>query len=98
MTYSGWDALKDFLGMLGAVMIAIPWLHEFWLKKRRKDISDVRVTGPLNRVKNAIESSLREKIDLPKAADFVWTMAGLLMIFFSFLISLFRGVYEWFYF
>jgi hypothetical protein len=31
MAYSGWDALKDFLGALGPIMIAVPWLRDFFL-------------------------------------------------------------------
>jgi hypothetical protein len=91
MAYSGWDALKDFLGALGPIMIAVPWLRDFFFKYRLKAISNVPASGRLVRLKDAIVSSIRERIDSPKVADFIWTILGLLSIFSSFLIALIRG-------
>jgi hypothetical protein len=90
--YSGWDALKDLLGALGPIMIAIPWLRDFFYRCRRRDVSGVPVSGSLVRLKEAITASLRDKIDSPKMSDFIWTVLGLLLIFLSFLISFVRGV------
>jgi hypothetical protein len=92
MTYSFWDGLKDFLGALGPLLIALPWFSDFVRRKRWKSFSGVRTLGALTLLKNGIESSLREKIDAPKAEDLIWTILGLLMIFLSFAIAFTRGI------
>jgi hypothetical protein len=92
MTYSLWDALKDFLGATGPILIAVPWLKDFWLRRRRSKVEQVSATGRLDRLKTSIEASMKRKIESPKMSDFVWTTTGLLLIFASFLIALVRGL------
>jgi hypothetical protein len=92
MKYSTWDAVKDFLGALGPILIAIPWLRDFFLRYRKKAVSEVPASGRLVHLRDAIVSSLREKIDSPKVADFMWTVVGLLLIFVSFLIAFIHGL------
>src|SRR3974377_1476602 len=92
MRYSGWDALKDFLGALGPILMAIPWLSDFSVRSSWKQILAVRASGRLAHLKQEIASSLREKFESPKASDFVWTIIGLLPIFFFFLIAVFCGL------
>jgi hypothetical protein len=92
MTYSGWDALKDFLGAVGPILIAVPWLTDFSLRYRQQTMSNVPVSGPLAQLRNAIVASLQHKIASPKMADFIWTIVGLLLIFLSFLIAFIRGI------
>jgi hypothetical protein len=94
VTYTWWDALKDFIGALGPVMIAIPWLRDFYLRYKKQRVEGVAAVGALERVKNSIQASLREKINAPKIADFVWTTGGLLCIFGSFVIAIIRGMTE----
>jgi hypothetical protein len=92
MQYSWWDAVKDFLGAIGSLFIAVPWLRDFWLRNRRSQVREVPAEGRLGKLKAKIENSVREKIESPKIADFVWTVIGLLCIFASFLISFIRGM------
>jgi hypothetical protein len=92
MTYSWWDALKDFLGVLGSAMMVIPWLRDFYLRQKKVAVSEVRTSGKLSQLRDTIVGSIRDKIDKPKMADFVWTVLGLACICLSFLIALVRGV------
>jgi hypothetical protein len=92
MAYSGWDTLKDFLGVVGSIMMAIPWLRDFYLRQRRTSLSNVPTSGKLSQLRDTIVGSIRDKIDAPKVADFVWTVLGLLCICMSFLIAFVRGI------
>jgi hypothetical protein len=92
MVYSAWDVTKDFLGALGSIMMAVPWLRDFYLRYRREKLRDIPTGGGLTVLRDSIKASLRDKIDSPKIADFIWTMLGLLAIFFSFAIALIRGL------
>jgi hypothetical protein len=92
MTYSSWDALKDLFGAAGPVFIAVPWLKDFWLRRRKSRVEQVSATGRLGRLKASIEDSMRRKIESPKMSDFAWTTVGLLLIFASFAIALIRGL------
>jgi len=94
MAYSSWDALKDFLGALGPILIAIPWFRDFSLRKTAAAMGDVQADGTLARLRERIEQSLRKKIEVPRMSDFVWTVVGLLCIFSSFLIALVHGILE----
>lgn len=96
MTYSGWDALKDFLGAVGPILIAFPWFRDFWLRRRKEKISGVSAAGRLARLKGDLEASLKQTIETPKMADFVWTVLGLSLIFMSFVIALVHGLSEHF--
>jgi hypothetical protein len=92
MTYSWWDALKDLSGATGSLLIAVPWLKDFWLRRRKSRVEEVAATGKLARLKISIEASMRRKIESPKMSDFVWTTIGLALVFASFLIALIRGL------
>lgn len=94
MTYSWWDALKDILGAASPICIAVPWFRDFWLRHRRSKIEQIDAVGRLGRVKSSIEGAIRQKIESPKMADFVWTILGLALIFISFLIAFVRGLHE----
>ena len=94
MHYSWWGALKDLLGVIGPALMALPWLRDFRLRNLRTKIEGVPAVGRLRKVKEAIEGSIRKKIEDPKIADFAWTILGLLFIFVSFLIAFVRGVGE----
>lgn len=94
MHYSWWDALKDLLGVVGPILMAFPWLRDFRLRNLRTKVEDVPAMGRLRQVKEAIEGSIRKRIEDPKMADFAWTILGLLSIFVSFLIAFVRGVGE----
>ncbi|OAF04039.1 hypothetical protein AYJ54_24615 [Bradyrhizobium centrolobii] len=96
MAYSWWDALKDVLGAASPILIAVPWLRDFWLRRRRLKVEQVEATGRLSQLKVSIEGAIKEKIDSPKAADFVWTILGLVLIFISFLIAFIRGLADLF--
>lgn len=92
MAYSWWDALKDFLGAASPIFIAVPWLRDFWLRHRKSQVGQVDATGRLGRLKASIEGAVRQKIESPKVADFVWTILGLALILASFLIAFVRGL------
>ncbi|RXG87331.1 hypothetical protein EAS61_18990 [Bradyrhizobium zhanjiangense] len=92
MGYSWWDALKDLLGVASPIFIAVPWLKDFWLRHRRSRVEQVEATGRLGRLKQSIEGAIRQKIESPKVADFVWTILGLALILASFLIAFIRGL------
>lgn len=94
MHYSWWDALKDLLGVIGPILIALPWLRDFRLRNLRTKVEGVPAMGRLRRVKETIEGSIRKRIEDPKMADFVWTIVGLLFVFVSFLIAFVRGLGE----
>jgi hypothetical protein len=95
MTYTLWDALKDFLGAVGPVMIAIPWFRDFYLRRRKRKVEGIKTAGTaLQSLKDLIQTSLREKIESPKVSDFVWTASGLFCIFCSFFIAFVRGLPE----
>jgi hypothetical protein len=92
MRYTGWDALKDFLGALGPVLIAIPWFYDFDLRNKMRETSDMPASGRLSQLKKELQATLKEKVESPKIRDLVWTVAGLGSIFTSFLIALIHGL------
>ena len=92
MTYSWWDAAKDFAGAIGPLFIAVPWLQDFFVRLIRMRLSKTRVSGKLAILKGELENTLREKIEHPKARDFGWTVLGLACIALSFTIAFVRGV------
>jgi hypothetical protein len=94
MVYTWWDALKDFLGAIGPILIAIPWLSDFYSKSRAGQLTGVKAQGKLATLKDALQKSLKEKIESPKIWDFMWTIVGLLFIAISFLIAFCRGLHD----
>jgi hypothetical protein len=94
MQYTWADALKDFLGAIGPLFIAVPWFYDFFARLRERRLGSVLVRGPLATLKTELQTSLKETIANPKARDFVWTIVGLLAIAASFLIAFFRGLPE----
>lgn len=92
MEYTRWDAVKDFLGAIGPVLIAVPWFRDFRLRKQKSQVEDVPTQGRFHQIKSQIEDSIKKKIESPKMEDFVWTIIGLTLIFVSFLIALIRGM------
>ncbi len=94
MAYTSVDAFKDFCGAIGAIFVSVPWLKDFQLRKRRAAIKDIDALGKLAVLKTEIEERLKEKIESPKMADFVWTIVGLLLIFLSFVVGFAHGMKE----
>ena len=92
MPYTRWDAVKDFLGAVGPILIAVPWFRDFQLRNQKSQVEGVPTEGRLHQIRSLIEDSIRKKIESPKMADFVWTIVGLALIFTSFLIALIRGM------
>lgn len=92
MSYTWWDALKDFLGALGPVLIAVPWFYDFGLRRRKQQTSDIPVSGKLLKIRADIEATLKQRIESPKPRDLYWTVAGLGCIFASFVIALIHGM------
>jgi hypothetical protein len=93
MPYTWIDAVKDFLGALGSILVAFPWIFDFFLRKRRAQAEGLKTAGALSKLKSEIEASLKSKIDAPKAWDFVFTMSGLFCICASFLIAFIHGTF-----
>jgi hypothetical protein len=92
MTYTWADAIKDFLGAVGPLLIAVPWFYDFSARLNRKRFSEIRAVGSLAKLKLELEASLKEKIESPKLRDFVWTILGLLCIATSFFIAFVHGL------
>lgn len=92
MHYTWWDALKDFLGALGPLLIAIPWFGDFSLRSQRLLLLSLSVSGALKTKKADLEGKIRERIESPKREDAIITVIGLLCIFLSFVISFVRGI------
>ena len=97
MHYTWWDAIKDFLGAVGPLIIAFPWFSDFFLRRKKEELDSVPVAGnKLADLKKNIMVSLQAKIESPKVRDVVWTISGLACIFASFLIALIRGMADLF--
>jgi hypothetical protein len=91
--YTVWDALKDFLGAFGSVLVAIPWLYDFYLRNRRKKVQAGDTEGEAEDWKDYLDNSLKKKIDDPKKRDMLWTVIGLACICVSFLIAFVKGIW-----
>lgn len=92
MVYTGWDALKDFLGAIGPVLIALPWFIDFFLRKRRAKLQGMRAAGKLAQFRDEILNEVKGKIEEPKLSDLLLTLLGLICVCASFIIALFRGM------
>jgi hypothetical protein len=85
--YTWWDALKDFLGAIGPVLIAWPWLVDFFLRKRRAELQNMRVTGKLAQFREDILREVKGKMEAPQLSDLVLTLLGLACVCASFIIA-----------
>ncbi|MBV8850682.1 MAG: hypothetical protein JOZ16_13990 [Methylobacteriaceae bacterium] len=92
MPYTWIDAVKDFLGAVGAILIALPWLLDFRLRGRQEAAEELATAGALSNLKSDIQASLKRKIDTPKVRDLVFTLLGLLCVCASFVIALLHGM------
>jgi hypothetical protein len=93
MPYTWVDSVKDFLGALGSILVALPWILDFRLRRRQKQAEGLRTAGALSNLRSEIEASIKRKIDAPKARDFVFTMFGLFCICASFVIAFIHGMF-----
>lgn len=87
----GIDSIKDLLGLLSAVFIAVPWLREFRLKHDREEMPGRRAAGAMARLVRRIEGRLQRRIESAKPLDLFCTLFGLFLLGLSFLIGLIRG-------
>jgi hypothetical protein len=90
--YTWWDALKDFLGAIGPVLIAWPWLVDFFLRKRRAELQNMRVTGKLAQFREDILREVKGKMEAPQLSDLVLTLLGLACVCASFIIAFAHGM------
>ena len=87
----GVDSIKDLLGLLSAVFIAVPWLREFRLKLDRNDMPGHRAAGAMARLVTRVEGRLQRRIESAKPLDLICTLFGLFLLGLSFLIGLIHG-------
>jgi hypothetical protein len=94
MAYTWVDSVKDLLGAIGPILIAIPWFKDFSLRRRIVALRDVPASGKFRDLRDEVEKRIKEKLDAPKFDDIVWTLLGLFCIFLSFVIGLIHGLRE----
>ena len=89
---SPWEVVKDSLGFLGAVIMAVPWLRDYFARRRRDWLRGVPVFGSLAAAIDRRAERLKEKLGRAKDEDFVYMTIGLVLLALSFAISLWRNV------
>lgn len=92
MSYSWWDALKDFLGAFGAFLVAVPWLRDFTARVRLFQARDIPTRGSLDQLRQDIERDARHRVETPRRSDYVLTVLGLTCVWLSFTIAFLRGL------
>ena len=87
-----WPIVKEVAGFLGALCAAIPWLRDFWRRMGLSRIKGVRATGRLKDLQKDIVAADESWLARAKTADLVWTLVGLALIAFSFLIGFIQAI------
>jgi hypothetical protein len=86
------DVLKDLLGLLGGVMMAVPFFRDFLRRRQRDDVRELRpVFTPFS---GALDKAEREQtMDMERAsrADLLWMLIGLALLIASFAVSLYMS-------
>jgi hypothetical protein len=88
--------VKDFLGAIGPILIALPWYSDFLQRRKSTALSELPLGGRLRLIRNDIVSSIKRRLKEPKVGDVVWTTVGLACICASFLVAFFCGMRDLF--
>jgi hypothetical protein len=89
---NGSDILKDALGLSGAVLMALPWIRDFLLRRRRDWLRRIPVAGSLAGVRDNLAEKIDRWIDKPKDSDLYVTIAGIGLLALSFFVGLWSNI------
>jgi hypothetical protein len=83
------DVLKDMLGLLGALIMTVPFFRDFVRRLRRDQVRELRpVFAPFAKALGKAESEQTVEMEKASRGDLMMMLAGLLLLTASFGISL----------
>ncbi|HEU0157108.1 MAG TPA: hypothetical protein VFQ82_13630 [Stellaceae bacterium] len=86
------DLVKDGLGFVATILIAVPWLRDYSARRLRSEIEALPVGGRLRAATRRLQARLDGWIDSPKQSDLLIMATGFILLALSFLISLFASL------
>jgi hypothetical protein len=88
----GLDVFKDLLGLLGAVMMAVPFFRDFLRRRQRDDVRKLRpVFTPFAGALNKAEVEQTSEMERASRSDLLWMLTGLALLIASFAVGLYVG-------
>jgi hypothetical protein len=90
------DVIKDLLGLLGGVTMAVPFFRDFLRRRQRDDVRELRpVFTPFVRALDKAEMEQTGEMERASRADLLWMLIGLALLIASFAVSLYIGTTRW---
>jgi hypothetical protein len=87
------EVLKDLLGLLGGLVMAIPFFRDFQRRRGRDAVKDLRpVFTPFRQALEQAEHRTTEEMARASRADLVWMLCGLGLLMASFAVSLYISI------
>jgi len=84
------DVFKDLLGLLGGVVMAVPFFRDFLRRRQRDDVRKLRpVFTPFARALNQAEMKQTSEMESASRSDLLWMLSGLALLIGSFAVSLY---------
>jgi hypothetical protein len=84
------DVIKDLLGMLGGVAMAVPFFKDFRRRLDRDQVRDLRpVFTPFARALEQTEIKQTVQMERASSGDLLWMLGGIALLIASFTISLY---------
>jgi hypothetical protein len=87
------EVLKDLLGLLGGLTMAVPFFKDFLRRRQRDDVRELRpVFTPFARALDKAEMEQTSEMERASGADLVLMLVGLALLIASFAVSLYIGL------
>jgi hypothetical protein len=88
------DTLKDLFGLLGALVMTVPFFRDFARRLRRDQVRVLRpVFAPFAKALDQAETQQTTEMERASRGDLTMMLAGLLLLMASFGISLYIGLH-----
>jgi hypothetical protein len=87
--------IVDLLGILGSVLISVPFFRELGLKRLLHSIQQPAIIPGLENLGSTSMMSLKKEIERFKSADGTYVMAGLVLIGVSYLLHMIAEIIKY---
>lgn len=84
-----WPFLKELSGFLGAALLVIPWLRDYFGRTKAAKLDGVSALGSIAKMIDELKKHDEAWLARPKALGLGLTVLGLLLLAASFLIGMF---------
>jgi hypothetical protein len=89
------DVLKDLLGLLGALAMAVPFFKDFLRRLRRDEVRRLRpVFAPFSKALNKAEMEQTTAMERASSWDLAFMMVGVTLLSASFALSLYISAHR----